>query len=131
MKLISFQSLEALKDLVNKGYLECNEEHIDFKKAGMTYSWISEKMHDQIQAEPHAKYPIWCWVKCYNGICPPRRKGQPVNGFYVKITFTKPKENVFITDFRRYSFLLNNVYIPDSFADKERFEKKLKKYNIT
>lgn len=131
MKLITFQSSEALKNLINTGYLECDEKYINFQKAGMTYSWVSEKINRQIPAKSHAKYPIWCWVKCYNGICPPRRKGQPIEGFSVKITFTKPKEDVFITDFRRYSFLLNNVYIPDSSADKEIFDRKLQKYHIT
>ena len=54
--------------------------------------------------EGNAKYPIWCWVKCYNNICPPKHRGKPVEGFDVKISFTKSKEDVFITDFRRYSF---------------------------
>ena len=38
---------------------------------------------------------------------------------------------MFITDYRRYSFLLNNVYIPDSKQQKEQFEKELEKYGIT
>lgn len=28
MKLITFQSLDALKSLINKGYLECNEKYM-------------------------------------------------------------------------------------------------------
>lgn len=131
LKLVTFQSLGALKDLINKGYLECNEEYIDLRKAGVTYSWVLEKMDGIIEDKMNAKYPIWCWVKCYNNICPPKHKGKPVEGFDVKISFTKPKENVFITDFIRYSFLLNNMYIPDSLADKEKFSKKLKRFNIT
>lgn len=131
MKLVTFQSLEALKDLVNKGYLECKEEYIDLKKSGTAYSWISEKMSGIIKNDIGAKYPIWCWVKCYNNICPPKHKGKPVEGFDVKITFTKAREKVFITDFRRYSFLLNNTYIPDSLKDKEEFDRKLKRLNIT
>ena len=30
MKLVTFQSMDALKDLTNKGYLECNN-NIDLK----------------------------------------------------------------------------------------------------
>lgn len=37
----------------------------------------------------------------------------------------------FITDFRRYSFLLSNTYIPISLKDKEQFDNKLLSYNIT
>ena len=43
MKLITFQSMEALKDLINKGYLECREDCINLKKAGPTYMWVLEK----------------------------------------------------------------------------------------
>ncbi len=89
-------------------------------------------MEKQVKNEYNAKYPIWCWVKCYNNICPQRHKGTPVEGFDVKITFKKDKKDIFITDFRRYSFLLSNVlYIPGSIKDKEEFDKLLKEKNIT
>ncbi len=131
MRLVTFQSMDALKDLVNKGYLICDESKIDIEKAGPTYLWVVEKMNQFIKKKAGIKYPIWCWVKCYNNICPPKHKGDPVEGFDVKITFHKAKEEVFITDFRRYSFLLNNSYIPSTLKDKEEFDKKLEKYNIT
>lgn len=130
-KLVTFQINDALKQLINKGYLDCNEKYIDLKKAGPTYGWILEKMNKFIPNKYDSKYPIWCWVKFKNGICPPKHKGTPVKGFDVKITFNKPKEDVFITDFRRYSFLLNNVYIPKNLKDKEDFDKELLEYNIT
>lgn len=55
----------------------------------------------------------------------------PVKGVDVKITFEKPKEEVFITDYRRYSFLLNNIFIPDNMQEKEQFEKILQDQGIT
>ncbi|MCM1217862.1 MAG: DUF3841 domain-containing protein [Lachnospiraceae bacterium] len=125
LKLVTFQSLEAVRDLVNKGYLECAEDHIDLKKYGYAYSWISEKMKERIKNDSSVCYPLWCWVKCHDHICPPKHKGEPVKGFDVKVTFAKAADEVFITDFIRYSFLLNHTYIPDSLADKERFDKKL------
>ena len=131
MKLVSFQSMEALKYLIKKGYLECDESKINIEKAGPTYSWILEKMNERIKNPTDTKYPIWCWVRCYNSICPPKHKGMPVEGFDIKITFHKPKEEILITDFRRYSFLLNNIYIPTSIEDKRSSQKKLKQYNIT
>lgn len=130
MKLVTFQSMDAFKSLINNGYLECDESFINKDKNGYVYDWVLDKMKN-IPNKMNAKYPIWCWVKCYNGICPSKRKGESVNGYDVKITFHKNKEDVFITDFRRYSFLLNNIYIPDSIDDKEKFDIELKKYNIT
>ena len=119
MKLVTFQTLEALNDLKTKGYLECNENKINIEKAGPTYKWVIDNMNKRIDNPFNTKYPLWCWVKCYNGTCPPKRKGKRVEGFDVKITFNKNEKDVFITDFRRYSFLLNNIYIPNSLKEKE------------
>ncbi|MDE6284639.1 MAG: DUF3841 domain-containing protein, partial [Bacilli bacterium] len=45
--------------------------------------------------------------------------------------FHKDEKDIIITDIRRYSFLLNNTYIPDNQKDKIEFEKTLKKLSIT
>lgn len=130
MKLVTFQSIQAVQDLLKKGYLECDEEKINIQKMGYVYDWIIEKMNQKIKNPHNTKYPIWCWVKCYNGICPAKRKGNPIEGFDVKITFNKNKNDVFITDYRKYSFLLNNQFIPNNLEEKEQFEKETKKYKI-
>lgn len=131
MKLVTFQSLDAAKDLFKKGYLECDKTKINLDKVGITYEWVIEKMNKTVQNEYSTSYPLWCWVKCYNGICPAKRRGEKIEGFDIKITFNKKEKDVFITDFRRYSFLLNNMYIPDSIKDKLTFDERLEKYNIT
>lgn len=131
MKLVTFQSIDAIKDLFSKGYLECKESKLDLKKNGYAYSWIVEKMNNYVSNEHNVLYPIWCWVKCYNSIAPAKRKGDKVVNYDVKITFHKDEKDVFVTDFRRYSFLLNNMYIPDDLKDLIRFNKKIELYNIS
>lgn len=131
MKLVTFQSLDAVKDLFQKGYLECDETKINLKKVGHTYQWVIDKMNKSVKNEFNSSYPLWCWVKCYNGVAPAKRKGEKIDGYDVKITFNKNEEDIFITDFRRYSFLLNNMYIPNNAEDKIKFDKKLEKYSIT
>lgn len=131
MKLVTFQSFDAVKDLFEKGYLECNQTKIDLDKAGVIYDWVVEKMNKTVKNDFNVLYPIWCWVKCYNSVSPSKRKGQKIEGFDVKITFQKEEKDIFITDFRKYSFVLNNMYIPDSISDKNKFLEKLNKYNIT
>ena len=131
MKLVTFQSLEAVNDLLKKGYLECDKSKVNIEKAGTTYKWVINKMNGRISNPDEVDYPIWCWVKCYNGICPPKKRGKRVDDFDVKITFNKDEKDVFITDFRRYSFLLKNLFIPNNKKEQEMFEEKLKKYNIT
>ena len=129
MKLVTFQSMDALKDLINKGYLECNN-NIDLKNKKI-YDYIVDKMNEKIENKYNTKYPLWCWVKCYNSICPSKHKGNKVEGFDVKIIFNKDIKDVFITDFRRYSFLLNNKFIPNNLNELNIFNNELKKYNIT
>ena len=131
MKLVTFQRMEVLKELINNGELICNEKYIDIKKAGLSYNWIVEKMNNVIENRTFSKYPIWCWVKCYNSVCPPKHKGEPVEGFDVKITFNKNKKDIFITDFRRYSFVLNNNYIPVNLNDKKEFDNLLSQKHIS
>lgn len=131
MKLVTFQSMEALRSLVNNGYLECEKKHVNINKAGPTYKWVIEKMNEHIKNNYNSMYPIWCWVKCYNGICPQKHRGEPVDGFDVKITFNKDKKDVFITDFRRYSFLLSNIFIPNDIEEKDEFNKLLNLKNIS
>lgn len=129
MKLVTFQSMDALKDLINMGYLECNN-NIDLKNKKI-YDYIVDKMNEKIENKYNTKYPLWCWVKCYNSICPSKHKGKRVEGFDVKIIFNKDIKDVFITDFRRYSFLLNNKFIPNNLNELNIFNNELKKYNIT
>ena len=110
MKLVTFQSFEALKYLIINKYLTRDEKYINIKKSGHTYDWIIKKRKDKIPNFSKGKYLIQAWVKCYNGIGPAKRKGSPIKGYDVKITFNKNHTEVFITDFRRFSFLLNNTY---------------------
>ena len=42
MKLVSFQSMDAFKQLVNKGYLETDERFVDVKKMGFVHLSIKE-----------------------------------------------------------------------------------------
>lgn len=72
MRLVTFQTIDAFKELINKGYLECNEKFINLEKAGPTYLWGLEKMNKNIPNENNVKYPLWCWVKFKSGICPPK-----------------------------------------------------------
>lgn len=130
MKLITFQTMDAIKELFSKGYLECNEKFIDINKVGYAYKWILEKMNSSVENKTNTKYPLWCWVKFKNGICPPKHKGKRVDGFDVKITFNKDSKDVFVTDFRRYSFILNNVFIPSNIKEKEEFDSILNKNDI-
>lgn len=131
MKLITFQSKEALKFLINNGYLICDDKYVDKIKSDSVYKWLIQKMNKSIPNKENVNYPLWCWVKYKKYTCPPKHKGTKIKGYDVKITFHKNEKDIFITDYRRFSFLLNNAFIPTTLKEKEYFEQKLKKMNIT
>ncbi len=130
-KLITFQTMDACRSLICKGYLECGEKHIDREKSGYVYEWVLEKMQESVPNLYNAPWPVWCWARFKNGVCPPRHRGEPVDGFDVKITFHKEEKDIFLTDYRRFSFLLNNTYIPLNKEDKTAFDKRLEAARIT
>ena len=68
MKLVSFQSMDAFKQLIEKGYLEADERYIDMNKMGPTYDWVVEKMNETIPNEHGVRFPLWCWVRFKRGI---------------------------------------------------------------
>lgn len=125
MKLITFQSESVLKELVTRGHWKCDPKYVDVSRYGSVYDWITAHMEHRIQRPSDIRYPVWCWVKFKNGICPPRHRGVSGPLPIIKITFNKRPEDVFVTDYRRYSFLLNYRYIPESLDDRRRFDEKL------
>lgn len=129
MKLVTFQTMDALKELINKEVLCCDKKYINFEKVGYAYNFIVSNMKKVIPSPENDMYPMWAWVKCHNSICPPKVKKEN-NNTIVKITFNKPDNEVFVTDFALYSFVLNNIYIPKDKNDKQNFDKLLLKYNI-
>ena len=49
IRLVTFQSLDAIKDLFKKGFLEADESKINKEKVGYAYDWISEKMSNVVE----------------------------------------------------------------------------------
>ena len=132
MKLVTFQTISALKELINSGYLECKEDYINTEKFGHVYEWIYEKMNEQLENKNNLKYPLWAWVKFKNNVCPPKHKRNSLrDDVIVKIIFEKNKDDIFITDYRRYSFILNNLFIPSNLDERLWFENKLEKNKIS
>lgn len=125
MKLITFQPESILRELAVHEHWECDPKYIDVPRYGHVYDWVAAHMEKNLGKPAGIQYPIWCWVKFKSGICPPRHKGKSSSLPILKITFNKRAEDVFVTDYRRYSFLLNYRYIPESLEDRRRFDEKL------
>ena len=126
MKLVTIQTKSAYDKLVSQGYLITDTSFVNTQKYGVPYRYIVENMKG-ISNTYSADYPLWAWVQYGKFTSPPKNK---LLGFFpkeddivVRITFEKRDEDVLVSDYVKYHFLLTNEYLPIDIADKNRFEK--------
>lgn len=133
MKLTTFQTLKAYNDLMSKGYLIVDQNYVNTSKYGVPYNWIKEKMKN-ITNPYNAAYPLWSWYK-YGKIDYPRRNTLlpffDEDNIIVKITFNKDQNDVLLTDFIKYCFMLTNEYLPCNKDDLNLFNKLMIDCNVT
>lgn len=125
MKLVTIQTKAAYDSFLKNGYLIANSKFINEAKYGVPYSFIIKNMQN-INNNYNAKYPIWAWVKYGGYSSPPKNR---LLGFFpkdedeiVRITFEKKDNQVLVSDYIKYHFLLTNEYLPKSIKDMLDFE---------
>ena len=133
MKLITFQSLEAFKELKRKGILRVPDSfsNATSKKYDIPYHFIMNEMKKKLPSSD-ILYPLWAWEKCGGFIAPRKRKNvlniqKPAK---VKITFSKPNKEVLISDYMAYSFVLSGHIVPKTKKEYDTFLDDLKKQGI-
>ena len=133
MKLITFQTKEAWAILQEKGILTANPSYIDLQKYSVPYDWIVKAMKEQkILPQNKEKYPLWAWKKCGRFMAPPKRKNiHHISQDIVKITFEKNADEVLLSDYMAYSFLLSGLIVPKTHQEYNDFFDELKRKNIS
>lgn len=133
MKLVSFQTREAVSLLQKTGILTADIKCIDLKKYGMPYNWIVHEMNKQkIYPQNNEKYPIWAWSKCGSTIAPRKRKNYfKEKQDVVKVTFEKTDNEVLLSDYMAYSFILSGHIVPKTRAEYQYFIQKTKENGIS
>ena len=127
MKLVTFQTKEALSVLQKRGVLIANQLYMDVQKYTVPYSWMVGEMNKKnICPQNGEKYPIWAWAKCGALNAPRKRKNYfgTQQKKLIKITFEKPDNEVLLSDYMAYSFILSGHIIPQT---KEEYQKFLQK----
>lgn len=119
MILWTIQPISVLKELYDKGIFICNpnlshyiRDEQNFKES---YDWLIDKMETHIGKRPkNVIYPIWAWhTRNYKRSKPDlRESGYAERGEEcVLIEFKKPPNQVMLSDFDSWHFVLNNWYI--------------------
>ena len=137
MRLWTIQPIEVWEELNKKGYFICNpikadyisDKEWNFKEA---YDWLVGQMEYRIGRRPNGvSYPIWAWhTRDWQHKKPDLRniglgnKGEKSVCIEVEV----PDNQVVLTDFDVWHFVLNKWYFDDSYSEEE-WEKLHAKYD--
>lgn len=129
----SIQSYEVYKQLFTKKIYTCdpsksvnliNERQLnshDFKNA---YSWIAEQMARKIGSPPKGvKFPVWVWYKQNYAHRHPDFRSYWEYDEQVCLELNIPEEQLLLSDFDNWHFVLNNLYLNDAESYEEWSEK--------
>ena len=133
MKLVTFQTCRALSVLEKNGILTADVSYIDIPKYGMPYNWmITEMKNRNICPQNKELYPLWAWAKCGASIAPRKKKNTIGNAQdVVKIIFEKQDNDVLLSDYMAYSFLLSGHIVPKNRREYINFLNEIQKKNIS
>lgn len=134
MKLWTIQSIDFYKSLCSEKVIYSSETCIppDFKQA---YDWMNTQMDYRIGKRPFKNsYPVWAWFQyesCKTKRPDLRNTSLLQKGTHgVRIEIEKSNEEVLLSDFILWHYVLNFWYISGNKKEENEFEKILKKNNI-
>lgn len=128
MKLWSIQTELAWERLRNVGYLRTDLAFVDVYFAD-AYRWLAEQMQERLGPPPSGvEFPVWAWAQ-YDGVKKPRpdlrQAGHlPRGQIGILLECDCPAQDVLLSDFLTWHFVLNNWYLPTDQEDELAFEAK-------
>lgn len=123
MKLWTIQPKEVLEIVERKGVFynskERSDNWADFKNA---YLWMVEEMTKRnILAPENCDLPLWAWhTTDWHHDCPDfEYMNYSNNGNQVCLEVEVPDEEVLLSDYDTWHYVLNNMYFEDSKTEEE------------
>ncbi len=131
MKLWTIQTKQAFEVLMEKGELSATLGH-QWSECPQAYSWMERQM--EIRLPPRktkSQKPLWAWAQWRNALHRKpdlrsvRHDWRP-DGDYVLIEMFKQPEEVLLSDYGAWHFVLNNWYLGVCGKAQKAFDQKLK-----
>lgn len=125
MILWTIQSIKAYESLCDKGVLIAGDSHEIFEPSwDSAYRWIANQMKIRIVEPPEGvKYPIWAWYQWEGKRKRPDMRSHNKVGIpgekIVLLTVDVPDEQVLLSDFDDWHFVLSGLCLEDEVSDKE------------
>ena len=136
MRLWTIQSYTAYESMLKTGLLTASEKDLfckdEFKFA---YDWIAMKMKErEIIPSQETNSPVWAWYQWEGN----RKRRDMREGGHAKrgekivqLTIEVPDEDVLLSDFDLFHYVLNYCYLPVDEQDDVSFEEEYKSLGLT
>ena len=122
----SIQPINVYEQILKTGYYHCDGRKVD-KFFRESYQWLCKEMIEKIGAPPKGvKYPVWAWhTRNFKHKKPDLR-----NASYsfrgdkmVCLELQIPDNEILLTDFDAWHFVLNKWYLNTNCWDEETYDK--------
>lgn len=126
MRLYIIQPLKMWQQWQRQGVLHTNADYIDLDFLP-AYRWMAEQMTQRLGLPPTGcELPIWAWYQWLNvkRAKPDLRTGGflPAGQIGVRICLMIDEQQVLLSDFDLWHYVLNQWYLGTTLADMEAFE---------
>lgn len=125
MILWTIQSKKAYESLCENGVLIASKNHAIFEPAfESAYKWLADQMKIRIGVPPEGViYPIWAWYQWEGKRKRPDMRSHNVTDTpgetIVLLTIDVPEDEVLLSDFDLWHFVLMGACIEDEISDRE------------
>lgn len=127
-KVWTRQHKNVLDELENNGVYRVKERYIRKKLENCAdiyldvYKWLRNQVSKRMEIPKKAKYPVWLTVE--------ENLKLPMADGFAFFELEIPKDKIMIFDMAKWDYIVNYLYLPKDKEDRQRFKKKLEKYNI-
>jgi small-conductance mechanosensitive channel len=133
MKLWTIQPIEVWELLQQQGFYRGAKEYV-YEDFLSSYDWLIGEMEKRLGQRPEQEsYPVWAW-KHWNGLYvrPDLRfSGHLEKGTRgVRLEIDIPDEQVVLSEFGKWHYVLNYWYLAETDQDWEAFNKEINKRGL-
>jgi hypothetical protein len=124
MRLWTILGQPAWEVLNERGSLVCDDETLGDQEFLPAYRWMMSQMQDRIgPPPPGAQLPLWAWQR-YDGrrLKPIARRDWAPRGVKLwRVEFHVPDEQVLLSDFILWHFVLNGSFLPNTRGEHDAY----------
>lgn len=122
MRLWTIQKLEVMESLERDGVYRMNTELCENHEFFDAYNWLNKHLEQKDSKPKNVSYPIWAWYRYNKKEKKPdlRESGYEKRGTKcVCLELEVPDEQVLLSDFNNWHYVLNDSWFDDSNNEEE------------